>query len=177
MHRFNMPIWFCKLLSSFIFFLLAACQSKAHLPGQSVKNPVLIETVSPHTYCQGQMAWSSEIVKDNVAVYSIFWIAFEQAPVQEKFKYVNVEVKLDDEPVVEGFGFMQSPEPYPVSCTDGGGQFESVRMKYILLLPPLSVGEHEIAWKYTLTPDWSDDLFDYPDGMTGEVASVLSVQQ
>jgi hypothetical protein len=56
-------------MSRFTVFLLIASMPSAC---QVVKNPVLVETVSPHTYCQGQMAWSSEIVKDNVAVYSVF---------------------------------------------------------------------------------------------------------
>lgn len=63
-----------------------------------------------------------------------------------------------------------------VTCTDGGQQFESVRMKYILLVPSLSAGEHKIVWKYTLTADLSEDLFDYSNGMTGEVTGALNVQ-
>ena len=162
-----------KTMSRFTVILLIALLLSACL---SVKNPVLVETVSPHIYCHDQMAWSSEIVKDNVAVYSIFWIAFEQVHVQENFKYVNVEVKLDGEQVVNGFGFVQSPEPYTVTCTDGGQKFESVRMRYTLLLPSLSAGEHKIVWKYTLAADLSDDLFDSPNGMTGEVTSALNMQ-
>ncbi len=49
-------------------------------------------------------------------------------------------------------------------------------MKYSLFLPPLSTGEHTIVWKYTLTADLSDDLFDYRNGMTGEIAGVVNVQ-
>jgi hypothetical protein len=56
-------------MSRFTVFLLIASMPSTC---QVAKNPVLVETVSPHTYCQGQMAWSSEIVKDNVAVYSVF---------------------------------------------------------------------------------------------------------
>jgi hypothetical protein len=154
---------------SLIAFLLSACLS--------VKNPVLAETVSPHTYCHAQMAWSVETVKDNIANYSTFWIAFEQAPVQENFNHVNVEVTLDGNPVVDGFTYMQSPEPYHITCTAGGQQFEGARMKYTLLLPPLSAGEHEIVWKYTLTADLSHNLFAYPNGMTRDVVSVLEVLQ
>jgi hypothetical protein len=153
-----------------IAILLSACQS--------VKNPVLVEnTSSQHTYCDGRMAWSAETVKDNLAEYSVFWIAFGEAPAQEDFTHVNVEVKLDGKPVPGGFQYTQSPEPYTVTCTDGGQQFEGVRMKYTLLLPPLSIGGHEIVWKYTLTADLSDDLFDYPKGMTRDAASVLKVLQ
>jgi|GEM_PF-2563431 len=152
---------------SLIALLLNACQS--------VKNPVLVEAVSPHTYCQGQIAWSVQTVKDKIAEYSVFWIAFEQSPVQENFKYVNVEVTLDGKPV-DGMKYMRSPEPYHVTCTDGGQQFESARMRYILLLPPLSAGEHEIVWKYTLMANLSDDLFDYRKGMSGEIAGVVNVQ-
>ena len=152
-----------------IAFLLSACQS--------VKNPVLVEAFAPqHIYCENRMAWSAETVKDNVVEYSVFWIAFEQAPVQEDFTQVNVEVKLDGKPVVDGFEFMQSPEPYSVTCTDGGHQFEGVRVRYTLLLPPLSTGGHNIVWKYTLIGDLSDEWFDYPNGMTGEIAGVVNVQ-
>lgn len=160
-------------MSRFTVFLLIASILSAC---QVTKNPVLVETVSPHTYCQGQMAWSSETVKDNIAVYSVFWIAFKQAPIQENFKYVHVEVKLDGKQVVNGFGFVQSPEPYTVTCTDGVQKFEGARMRYTLLLPSLSSGEHKIVWKYMFAADSSDDLFDYPNGMTGEVTSTLNIQ-
>ena len=153
---------------SLIALLLSACQS--------AKNPVLVEVVSPHTFCQGRMAWSAETVRDNVAEYSVFWIAFEQAPVQEYFTHVNVEVTLDGKPVLGGFQYTQSPEPYTVTCTDGGQQFEGVRVRYTLLLPPLSTGGHNIVWKYTLIGDLSDEWFDYPNGMTGEIAGVVNVQ-
>ncbi|HXQ37949.1 MAG TPA: hypothetical protein VN843_28335 [Anaerolineales bacterium] len=153
---------------SLIAFLLSACQA--------VKNPVMVEAVSPHIYCQGQIAWSAEATKDNITDYTTFWIAFEQALVQENFNYVNVEVTLDGKPVY-GMKYIQSPEPYHVTCTDGGQQFESSRVKYTLLLPPLSTGEHTIVWKYTLTADLSNDLFDYPTGMIGEVTGVLEVLQ
>lgn len=153
---------------SLIAFLLSACQS--------VKNPVLVEAFDPHhIYCENRMAWSAEATKDDVAEYSTFWIAFEQAPVQENFNYVNVEVTLDGKPV-DGMKYMQSPEPYHVTCTDGGQQFEGSRMKYTLLLPALAMGEHEIVWKYTLTADLRDAWFDYPNGMTGEIAGVVNVQ-
>ena len=154
---------------SLIVFLLSACQS--------VKNPVLVEAIAPqHIYCENRMAWSAEATKDNFAEYSVFWVAFEQAPVQKNFDYVNVEVTLDGKPVLDGFRYMQSPEPYSVTCTDDGQQFEGTRMKYTLLLPALATGEHEIVWKYTLTADLSDEWFDYPNGITGEVVGVLSVQ-
>jgi len=151
---------------SLIVLLLCACQ----LP----KNPLVAKAFSSHIFCQGRMAWGTEATKDNFADYSTFWIAFEQAPVQENFNYFNVEVTLDGNPVVDGFQYTQSPEPYSVTCTDGGQQFESARMKYTLLLPTLSAGEHTIVWKYTITADLSNGQFAYPNGMTGEVAGVLS---
>jgi len=153
---------------SLIVLLLCACQ----LP----KKPVVAKAFSSYIFCQGRMAWATEARKDNLADYSTFWIAFEQAPVQENFNYVNVEVTLDGMPVVSGFQYIQSPEPYFVTCSDGSQQFEGVRMKYTLLLPPLSPDEHTIVWKYTLTADLSDDLFDYRNGMTGEIAGVVNVQ-
>jgi len=122
------------------------------------------------------MAWATEARKVNFADYSTFWIAFEQAPVQENFNYVNVEVTLDGMPVVSGFQYIQSLEPYFATCSDGSQQFEGVRMKYTLLLPPLSIGGHNIVWKYTLIGDLSDEWFDYPNGMTGEIAGVVNVQ-
>jgi hypothetical protein len=42
-------------------------------------------------------------------------------------------------------------------------------MKNTLLLPPLSTGKHMIVWKYTFTSDLSDNSFDYPNGMSGEI--------
>jgi hypothetical protein len=152
-----------------IVLLLSACQF--------AKNPVLVESSSPQeVFCQGRMAWSAEATKDNIVDSSTFWIAFEQAPVQENFNHINVEATLDGKPVLDGFQYTQFPEPYSVTCTDGGQQFESARMRYILLLPPLSTGEHEIVWKYTLMANLSDDLFDYRKGMSGEIAGVVNVQ-
>jgi hypothetical protein len=96
---------------SLIVLLLYACQ----LP----KNPGVAKAFSSHIFCQGRMVWATEATNDNIADYSIFWIAFEQAPVQENFNYVNVEVTLDGMPVVNGFQYIQSPEPYFVTCSDG----------------------------------------------------------
>lgn len=150
-----------------IAFFLSACQS--------VKNPVLVETVSPHIYCRGQLAWSAETVKDSVTEYSVFWIAFDAATVQDNFKYISVYVTLDGKPTFDEMKFRQLPEPYSVTCSEDGRQFEASRLKYTLFLPSLTKGEHKIKWVYRTTATFSDGLFDYPKGITGEVINMLSV--
>jgi len=151
---------------SLIAILLSAC-----VPSRNAT-----DTASPKVYCQGHMAWSAEIVTGNMISYTTFWIAFEQAPVMENFQYLTVAVTLDGQPVVNGFEYLQSPEPFTVTCTDGMDQFESNRVQYTLLLPLLVEGEHKIVWKYTLTADLSDELFNYPAGMTDEITGTMSMR-
>lgn len=151
-----------------IVLLLSACQPS--------KSPYADAFSPQQVLCQGRMAWSADVTMlEKYGDYTTFWIAFEEDPTQENFQYVSVEVTLDGKPV-DGMRYVQSPERYSVTCTDRGQQFESVRVQYYLFLPPLPEGEYELVWKYTLTVDLSDDLFEYPKGMTGEYVGILHVQ-
>lgn len=157
-----------KLFSGLMIFLwmLSACQSP--------KNSDIFRP--NYTYCNGQLAWSAESNTQDTPNYSTFWIAFAEDTVQDNFKYVNVEVVLDGKSADEEMKFRSGPESYSIMCSEGGQRFEGSRMKYTLFLPSLAKGKHEIVWKFTLTSDLSDGLFDYPNGMTGEVTDVLNVQ-
>ena len=150
-----------------IVVLMSACQS--------VKNPVAVETNSPYTNCQGQLAWSGEAKKDSVAEYSVFWIAFDAATIQDNFKYLSVYVTLDGKPVYNEMKFRQLPEPYLVTCSEDGRQFEASRINYIFFLPSLTKGEHRINWVYMTTATFSDGEFDYPNGMTAEYPITFQV--
>jgi hypothetical protein len=130
----------------------------------------------PHIYCKGQVAWSAEIVTDDLTDYTIFWIAFDATTAQDNFKYVHVDVSLNGESLSEQMKYVQAPEPYSVICTDNGQQFEASRMKFTLFLPPLPPGSHVILWKYRITTDIDDGVFDYPSGMTAEFAVTINVE-
>ena len=143
-------------------------------PSQS--NPVGAVLSHPPIFCEGQVAWSAEIVTDDLIDYTIFWIAFDAATAQDHFKYVHVDVTLDGESLSEQMKYVQAPEPYSVICTDHPQQFQASRMKFTLLLPPLSSGSHIILWKYRVNTDLEEGVFDYPSGITAEFAVTLNVE-
>jgi hypothetical protein len=151
--------FFLGLMASVL--LLSACQS-------SQSNVVGDPSAPPQIFCEGRMAWSAEVITDDVMDYTTFWIAFEAGTVQDDFKYVHVDVTLDGKSVAEEMKYMAAPELYSVTCTETGQQFEASRVKYTLFLPPLSSGEHIILWNYTITADLDDGVFNYPRGMTAE---------
>ena len=120
------------------------------------------------------MAWSAEVTTDDVMDYATFWIAFDAATAQDSFKYIHVDVTLDGESLSHEMKYMQAAEPYSITCTDSGQQFEASRVKYTLFLPP---GEHTIRWTYTITADLDDGVFEYPSGITAEYPITINVEQ
>ena len=159
MNRFH----FFLGLMTFVW-LLSACQS----PQSNVTDGAFS---SPPVFCDGRMAWSAEVTTDDVMDYTTFWIAFDAATAQDSCKYIHVDVTLDGESLSHEMKYMQAAEPYSVTCTDSGQQFEASRVKYTLFLPVLSPGEHIIRWTYTMTADLADlndGVFNYPRGMTAE---------
>lgn len=159
MNRFH----FFLGLMTFVW-LLSACQS----PPSNVTDGAFS---SPPVFCDGRMAWSAEITTDDVMDYTTFWIAFDAATAQDSFKYIHVDVTLDGEPLSHEMKYMQAAEPYSVTCTDSGQQFEAIRVKYTIFLPLLSAKEHSIRWTYTNTADLNDGVFNDPRGMTVEYKS------
>lgn len=163
-----------QLLVSGLLVLLTACQA-AEQPlrkstitlGGHTSSPDVIVTAQ-QTFCQDGMAWSTEVITDDVVDHATFWIALDAATIQDDFQYINVEVTLDGNSVAEEMKFQQAAEPYSVTCTESGQQFEAIRVKYTLLLPPLSSGQHSIAWKYTVLSDLDDSAFIYPRELTAE---------
>src|SRR5687767_15158485 len=91
-----------------------------------------------HTFCEGRMAWSAAVTTDDVVDYTIFWIAFDAATVQDNFQHIHVDVTLDGNPVSEEMKYVQAPKPYSVTCTDSSLKFKASRVQYTLILPPLS---------------------------------------
>jgi hypothetical protein len=148
-------------------WLLSACQS----PQRSVAERAI---PSPSVYCDGRIAWSAEVTTDDVVGYTTFWIAFDIATAQDLFSYLQVDVTLDGESLSNEMKFMQAAEPYSVTCTDSGQQFEASRVRYTLILPPLSSEEHILRWNYTITADLTDGAFHDLIGMTGEYAITLN---
>ena len=154
-----------------ILILLSACNSNSYIPVTGVE---AVQT--NHVYCNERMAWSAEVVMDTTATYSTFWLAFDAATVQDEFKYVDVNVTLDGESVDDSFKFVHAPQSYTVTCSDGGRQFDTSRMKYTLFLPSLPKGEHEIVWTYTITSDSSNYSLDLPLDMAVEYPVAVMVQ-
>lgn len=120
-----------------LVLLLSACQL-------SQNNIVGDPSAPPETFCEGRIAWSAEAKTDDLIDYTAFWIAFDAATVQDDFKYVLVDVTLDGKSVAEEMKYMQAIEPHLVTCTESGQVFEASRVKYTLILPPLSSGKHRI---------------------------------
>jgi hypothetical protein len=149
-------------------WLLSACQSpQSHLAeGDFSSAPV---------FCDGRVAWSAEVTTDDVMGYTTFWIALDAATAQDIFKYIHVDVILDGEPLSYEMKYMQAAEPYSVTCTDSGQQFEASRVKYTLFLPPLSSEEHFILWKYSVPADLTDGVFHSPSGMTADYKIELNL--
>ena len=147
-------------LMTFVW-LLSACQS----PQNNVTDGAFS---SPPVFCDGHLAWSAEVTTDDVMDYTTFWIALDSATAQDSFKYIHVDVTLDGESLSHEMKYMQAAGPYSVTCTDSGRQFEASRVKYTLFLPPFSSEKHTILWKYTVTADLNDGVFNYPRGMVAE---------
>lgn len=144
-----------------IAWLLSACQSP--------QNPVVNGAPSsPPVVCDGRVAWSAEVTTVDITVISTFWIAFELATAHDRFQSIHVDVTLDGEPLAHEMKYVHAAEPYSITCTESGQQFEASRLKYTLFLPALSSAEHIVVWRYTMTADRQDGVFQYPFGMTGE---------
>ena len=163
MNRFHFSLG----LMTFIW-LLSACQS----PQSNLTDGAFS---APAVFCDGQMAWSAEVTTDDLMDYATFWIALDAATAQDSFKYIHVDVTLDGESLSHEMKYMQAAEPYSVTCTDSGQQFEASRVKYTLFLPPLSSEEHIIRWMYTITANLDDGAFDYPSGVTAEYKIKLNI--
>jgi hypothetical protein len=156
MNRFH---FFLGLMT--IVCLLSACQS----PQNNITDGAFS---SPPIFCDGHVAWSAEVTTDDVMDYATFWIALDAATAPDSFKYIHVDVTLNGKSLSHEMKYMQAAEPYSVTCTDSGQQFEASRVKYTLFLPSVSSEEHTILWKYTITADLHDGVFNYARGMTAE---------
>ena len=108
---------------------------------------------------------------------SALWIAFEAATAQESFRYVHVDVTLDGESLSHQMKYMQAAEPYSVTGTDSGRQFEASRVKYTVFLPQLSPAEHVVIWNFAMAADLENGGFSDPAELTTEYAIVLNVEQ
>ena len=156
-------------LMTFVW-LLSACQS----PQNNVTDGAFS---SAPVFCDGHMAWSAEVTTDDVMDYTTFWIAFDAATAHDSFKYIHVDVTLNGESLSHEMKYVQAAEPYSITCTDSGQQFEASRVKYTLFLPRLSSEEENIIlWKYTVTADPNDGLFNYPSGVTAEYKIKLNIE-
>ena len=150
--------------------LLSACQSSQ---SKLVGDP----SVPSQTFCQDGMAWSAEVRTDDIVSYTTFWIAFDAATVQDEFQHIQVGVTLDGKPVAEEVKYMATAEPYSVTCPESDQQFAASRVKYTLILPPLSSGEHNILRSYTITADPNEGVSNDSRGMPAEHTIQLNVER
>jgi hypothetical protein len=120
--------------------------------------------------------WSADATTDDIVSYTTFWIAFDAATVQDEFQYIHVDVTLDGKSVTQEMKYMATAEPYLVTCPENGQQFEASRVRYTLILPPLSSGAHDILWSYTITTDPNDGAFNDSRGMPSEHNIRLTIE-
>jgi len=160
--------FFLSLMTSVL--LLSACQSSQSKVVGDLSVPL-------QTFCEGGMAWSAEVRTDDLMDYTTFWIAFDAATVQDEFQHIQVDVTLDGKSVAQEMKYMAAPEPYSVTCPESGQQFAASRVKYTLILPPLSSGEHNILWNYTITADPNDGVSNYSRGMPAEHNIKLTIER
>jgi hypothetical protein len=146
----------------FIFLLTSACQPKGPT-SQPPKNAPVIEAFSKQqAMCEGKMEWTLEASTKDWIDVSVAWEAADTATAQDNIKHFKLETSVDGAPLADSMKYPQAPELFSIDCggtvTEGGG------VKFALFLPPLSKGEHKIAWHATILDNLNDGWNDYPKG-------------
>lgn len=145
-----------------VTLMLSACQSKAPASLPPKDAPVVEAFSKQQAMCEGKMEWTAEAnTKDWVDV-SIEWVAKDVSTAQDNIKHFKLETSVDGARLADAMKYPGSPEPFSINC--GGTVTEGSGIKYALFLPPLSKGEHKIAWRATVLDDLNDGWNDYPKG-------------
>jgi len=142
--------------------LMSACQPKSPTSLPPRDAPVVEAFSKQKGMCEGLMEWTIEASTKDWMDLSIEWVAIDTATVQDNFKHIKIETSVDGTTLADTMKYPGSPEPFSINC--GGSLIEGTGIKYALFLPPLSKGEHTIAWRVTIEDDLNDGWNDYPKG-------------
>ena len=154
--------------------LLGACQleDSASMPPKDA--PVIEAFSKQKAMCEGLMDWKVEAgTKDWIDV-SIEWVAIDSATTQDNVKHIKLETSVDGTTLADTMKYPNSPETFYINCS--GTVFEGSGIQYALFLPPLSKGEHKIAWHGIVEDDLNDGWSDYPKGTEFTFTATVMVQ-
>ena len=157
-----------------VTLMLSACQSNAPA-SQPPKDAPVIEAFSKQKgMCEGQTEWTLEAgAKDWIDV-SLEWVAKDAPTAQENVKHFKLETSVDGTALADATKYPSGPEPFSINC--GGTVIEGSGIKYVLFLPPLSKGEHKIAWHIIVLDDLNDGWSDYPKGTEFTFTSSVKIK-
>jgi hypothetical protein len=157
-----------------VALILSACQPQAPA-SQPPKDAPVVEAFSKQKgMCEGQLEWTLEAgAKDWIDV-SLEWVAKDVSTVEENFNHFKIEMSVDSVTLADAMKYPGSPEPFSINC--GGTVIEGSGIKYALFLPPLSKGEHKIAWHITILDDLNDGWNDYPKGTEFTFTATVTVK-
>jgi len=155
-------------------FILGACQPKSptSLPPKNV--PVVEAFSKQKGMCEGLMDWKVEASTKDWMDVSIEWVAIDATTVLDNLKHIKFETSVDGTTLVDTMKYPGSPEPFSINCS--GTLVKGTGITYALFLPPLSKGEHTIAWRVIIEDDLNDGWSDYPKGAEFTFTGTLTVQ-
>lgn len=154
--------------------VLSACQPKGptSLPP---KNAPVVEAFSKQKgMCEGMMDWSVEASTKDWIDASIEWVAIDTATVQDNLKHIKFETSVDGTTLADTMKYPGSPEPFSINCD--GTLIEGTGVRYTLFLPPLTKGEHTIAWRVIIEDDLNDGWSDYPKEAVFTFTGTLTIK-
>jgi len=168
---FRSPLFAGLLLG---VLLLSSCQPKGPTSLPPKDAPVVEGFSKQKGMCEGLMDWKVEAgTKDWIDV-SIEWVATDTTTVQDNVKHIKFETSVDGTTLAETMKYPSAPEPFSINCS--GTVIEGGGIRYTLLLPPLSKGEHKIAWHVTILDNLNDGWNDYPKGTELTFTATVTVQ-
>lgn len=154
--------------------LMSACQPKAPA-SQPPKNAPVIEAFSKQqAMCEGKMEWTLDASTKDWIDVSAEWVAADATTAQDNVKHFKMEMSLDGSPLADSMKYPQAPEPFSITCGDTTIQGSGI--KFALFLPPLSKGNHKIAWHATILNDLNDGWSDYPKGTEFTFTATVTVK-
>jgi hypothetical protein len=157
-----------------IVLLMSACQPKTPASQPPKDAPVIEAFLEQQAMCEGKMEWTLDASTKDWIDVSIDWKAADTASAQDNIKHIKLEMSLDGTPLADSMKYPQAPEPFSINC--GGTTIEGSGIKFALFLPPLSKGEHKIAWHATVLDDLNDGWSDYPKGTEFTLTAKVTVK-
>jgi hypothetical protein len=158
----------------FAIMMMNACQSKTPASQPPKDAPVIEAFLKQQAMCNGKMEWTLEASTKDWIDVGVAWEASDAAKAQDNVKHFKLETSLDGTPLTDSMKYPQAPEPFSINC--GGTVTEGSGIRYALFLPPLSKGEHKIAWHATILDDLNDGWNDYPRGTEFKFTATVMVK-